>query len=77
MINARAETVATSRPFGASFARRRCLVPAEGWYEWLRQGQGQGQGQGRQRQRQVLHDPRDGAVDVHGVWSAWRPADGC
>src|SRR5262249_49821872 len=36
MINARAETVATSRAFAGSFERRRCLVPADGWYEWAR-----------------------------------------
>src|SRR5690349_18997031 len=38
MINARAETVATSRAFAPSFERRRCLVPADGWYEWARTG---------------------------------------
>ena len=37
MINARAETVATSPAFAPSFARRRCLVPADGWYEWVAQ----------------------------------------
>jgi putative SOS response-associated peptidase YedK len=36
MINARAETVATSNAFGRSFSRRRCLIPADGWYEWRR-----------------------------------------
>lgn len=36
MINARAETVATSSAYAACFARRRCLVPADGWYEWVR-----------------------------------------
>ena len=36
MINARAETVATSKAFAPSFARRRCLVPVDGWYEWSR-----------------------------------------
>ena len=40
MINARAETVATSRAFQSSFAKRRCLVPADGWYEWTRTPQG-------------------------------------
>ncbi|NUR47028.1 MAG: SOS response-associated peptidase [Hamadaea sp.] len=36
LINARAETVATSKVFAAAFERRRCLVPADGWYEWTR-----------------------------------------
>jgi putative SOS response-associated peptidase YedK len=38
-INARAETVATQQPFAALAARpeRRCLVLADGWYEWLKQ----------------------------------------
>ena len=40
MINARAETVATSRAYAPSFARRRCLVPADGWYEWVRRPDG-------------------------------------
>jgi putative SOS response-associated peptidase YedK len=37
-INARAETAAVKRPFSDLVARadRRCLVPADGWYEWLR-----------------------------------------
>jgi len=34
MINARAETVASSNAFVPSFRARRCLVPADGWYEW-------------------------------------------
>ncbi|HET9260230.1 MAG TPA: SOS response-associated peptidase [Acidimicrobiia bacterium] len=33
-INARAETVATTRAFRDSFARKRCLIPADGFYEW-------------------------------------------
>jgi putative SOS response-associated peptidase YedK len=33
-INARAETVATSGLFRAAFARRRCLMPADAFYEW-------------------------------------------
>ncbi|MBB5871774.1 putative SOS response-associated peptidase YedK [Allocatelliglobosispora scoriae] len=40
MINARAETVATSKVFQSAFAQRRCLVPADGWYEWTRTAQG-------------------------------------
>jgi putative SOS response-associated peptidase YedK len=34
MINARAETVMSSNAFAPSFRQRRCLIPADGWYEW-------------------------------------------
>jgi putative SOS response-associated peptidase YedK len=41
MINARAETVLSSNAFAPSFRQRRCLVPADGWYEWrVREGGG-------------------------------------
>lgn len=64
MINARAETVATSRAFARSFAGRRCLVPADGWYEWVRQENG--------RKQPYFMTPRDGSVVVFGgLWSTW------
>ena len=34
LINARAETVHQKPAFGAAFKRRRCLIPADGWFEW-------------------------------------------
>lgn len=67
MINARAETVSTSRAYAPSFARRRCLVPADGWYEW--------RGHGRVKQAYYL-TPRDGAVLAFaGLWSVWGGTD--
>ncbi|MDG4793799.1 SOS response-associated peptidase [Micromonospora sp. WMMD1082] len=64
MINARAETVATSRAYARAFARRRCLVPADGWYEWVRQP-------GATKQPFYL-TPRDGSVLAFaGIWSVW------
>jgi putative SOS response-associated peptidase YedK len=63
MINARAETVASSNAFARSFARRRCLVPADGWYEWVRRGTGK---------QAYFMTPRDGGVLAFaGVWSSW------
>ena len=38
LINARAESVREKRPFKAAMAQRRCLVPADGFYEWSRVG---------------------------------------
>jgi putative SOS response-associated peptidase YedK len=65
MINARSETVATSPAFAPSFARRRCLVPADGWFEWVRTG----------RDKQAYYmTPADGSpLAFAGLWSAWGP----
>jgi putative SOS response-associated peptidase YedK len=69
MINARAETVATSRAYASSFARRRCLVPADGWYEWVRLPEG-----GRQA---YFMTPVDASVlALAGIWSVWGGPDG-
>jgi putative SOS response-associated peptidase YedK len=66
MINARAETVATSSAFRASFLRRRCLVPASGFYEWRREG-------GRRRPQPYLFAPRAGRpLALAGLWAPWR-----
>ncbi len=39
-INARAETVATKPAFRAAFRRRRCLIPASGYFEWRAEASG-------------------------------------
>ena len=38
LINARAETVDSKPAFRAAFKSRRCLVPADGWFEWVKEG---------------------------------------
>ncbi|MBL7255017.1 SOS response-associated peptidase [Paractinoplanes lichenicola] len=61
MINARSETVATSRAFAPSFARRRCLVPADGWFEWV-------------ERKPHYMTPADGSVLAFaGIWTTWGP----
>ena len=68
-INARAETVAMSPAFRASFLRRRCIIPADGFYEWRRDG--------KRKQPFLIHTPADAPLAFAGVWAPWRdPADG-
>lgn len=69
MFNARAETVATSPAFRSSFAKRRCIVPTDGFYEWDKAG--------GTRQPYLLRPPEDGLLALAGIWSAWKdPASG-
>jgi putative SOS response-associated peptidase YedK len=63
-INARAETVASSPAFRGSFARRRCIVPSDGFYEWRRSG-------GR-RQPFLLHPPEGALLAMAGLWAVWK-----
>jgi putative SOS response-associated peptidase YedK len=63
MINARAETAATSPAFAPSFAKRRCLVPADGWYEWVRTG--------KSRQAYYMTPADGGPIAFAGLWSVW------
>ncbi|MCL4838649.1 MAG: SOS response-associated peptidase [Thermoanaerobaculia bacterium] len=69
LINARAETVAEKPAFRDSFRRRRCLVVADGFYEWRPEG----------RRKQPWHFRRsDGApFGLAGLWARWPdPAGG-
>lgn len=67
-INARAETLFSSKAFASSARKRRCLVPAVGWYEW--------QGSQAPRQPWVFH--RDGFLPFAfaGIWTARELDDG-
>lgn len=69
MINARAETVAEKPAFRNAFRRRRCLIPADGFYEWEKRADG-----GKQPWRITL----EGGVPFAfaGLWEHWSGADG-
>ena len=68
LINARSETVATKPAFRQAFRQRRCLIPADGFYEWRRVG----------RTKQPLHFSRHdgGLLAFAGLWECWHAADG-
>ena len=69
-INARLEGLAESRMFAPAFTRRRCLVPADGFYEW------QDRGEGRRKQPYYIHDPDGAPLAFAGIWTSWRdPAE--
>jgi putative SOS response-associated peptidase YedK len=64
-INARAETVREKRSFAEPFESRRCLVPADGFYEWTdRDG-------GKQPYRVAYEDDR--LFAMAGLWERWTP----
>jgi putative SOS response-associated peptidase YedK len=65
MINARAEGVATRPAFRAALARRRCLIPADAFYEWQRRPEGGKLAYAiRRRDRQPMA--------FAGLWEVWR-----
>jgi putative SOS response-associated peptidase YedK len=67
MINARSETIAEKPAFRAAFQRRRCLVAADGFYEWKTEG--------RAKQPYFLHFPDDRPFAFAGLWDRWEGPD--
>jgi len=74
MINARAETVATKRAYQRSFAKRRCIVPADGFYEWRKLAPRPGTT--RPVKEPTFIHRRDGEpLAFAGLWSVWKVPD--
>lgn len=72
-INARAETVAEKPFFRSAFGKRRCLIPASGFYEWAKKG--------KAKQPYFIH-PRQGELFAFaGLWETWSksgsPVESC
>lgn len=73
LINARAESVADKPAFRAAARERRCLVPANGFYEWRKAEDGTKQPFWVRR----ADGPPEGAlIAFAGVWEVWRGPDG-
>ncbi|HEY5314906.1 MAG TPA: SOS response-associated peptidase [Pirellulales bacterium] len=64
LFNARAETVATKPAFRESFRKRRCLIPADGFYEWQRQG--------KAKVPYHIRLQDGGPFALAGLWDRWR-----
>jgi len=68
LINARAESAADKPSFRDAFRRRRCLVPADGFFEWKKQGG---------KKEPYLVRLRDGKPFAFaGLWERWQELDG-
>jgi putative SOS response-associated peptidase YedK len=73
LINARSETVAVKPSFRSAFARRRCLIPADGYYEWRPLG---GREHGRPRKQPYYIHRADGqGMAFAGIYEFWRDAE--
>jgi len=70
MINARAETLAEKGAFKRAFTKRRCIIPADGFYEWA-------EVPGQKKKKQPMYVERtDGAPFAFAaLWEVWRGAE--
>ena len=67
-INARRETVATTNAFRVAYAKRRCLLPADGYYEWKPEGAG--------KQPYFLSSATGEPLAMAGLYEHWKRPDG-
>jgi putative SOS response-associated peptidase YedK len=67
LVNARREGIAAKPTFRAAMRRRRCLVPASGYYEW--------QGEKGNKQPFFIRPPDGSLMLFAGLWETWRDAD--
>ncbi len=68
MINARSETAAEKPSFRNAFKRRRCLIPADGYYEWTKHD-------GKKVPMYIKRKDRD-VFAFAGLWESWKQPDG-
>jgi putative SOS response-associated peptidase YedK len=68
LINARAEAVERTPAFREAYRRRRCLVPADGFFEWRKEG--------KRRQPLLARRKDGGPFAFAGLWERWKQPDG-
>ena len=69
MINARAETLAEKNAYKSAFKRRRCLIPADGFYEWRKDPNAPTKAK---KQPYFIHSPDGEPYAFAGLWEVWR-----
>ena len=65
LINARSESAADKPAFRGAFRRRRCIIPADGFYEWQRREDGS-------KRPHYVHPPDAPVFAFAGLWETWR-----
>jgi putative SOS response-associated peptidase YedK len=69
LINARSDTVAAKPAFRSAFKCRRCLIPADGYYEWMAEGK---------KKQPYWFRVRDGQTFAFaGLWERWHEIESC
>jgi putative SOS response-associated peptidase YedK len=71
LINARVETAPEKPSFRQAFAKRRCILPAAGYYEWQQQPAAEG-GKKSPKQPFFIHRPDEGTLAMAGLYEFWR-----
>ncbi|MHC5109214.1 MAG: SOS response-associated peptidase [Planctomycetota bacterium] len=68
MINARSETAAEKPSFRTALKKRRCLIPADGFYEWKKEG--------TQKQPYLIRFNDSALIGLAGLWESWTSPEG-
>ncbi len=74
MINARTDKVATSNAYRAAFAKRRCLVPVDGFFEWAKPAEGSADAK-RAKTPFHIHTAARTPLALAGLWETWYDAE--
>ena len=73
LINARSETVAEKPSFRKAFAKRRAIVPADGFYEWYQPEAPEG---GKRPPKQPFFMSAEGGLGLAGLYEFWKDPEG-
>ncbi len=68
LINARAENILEKPSFKTAFSQRRCLIPANGFFEWKKQG--------KQKIPYRIFLKTEEIFAIAGIWEAWKDTEG-